>query len=103
MNQLDQLAAQLIRDLESRDSSELVKQEEYTNKLSLYLGRHNRRIEDDNTDIIPREFTTHENTEDKIRILEDCLEKNIDIDESVKFIDIQEGVVPLEEPPTKGV
>ena len=95
--QLSNYVDQLFSDIEDISEDEIHKKTEYSNLLEKYLYLFRRTMEDDNSDIIPVEFSISDMIDKKIEILNDCINNGTLIRESSYYPQIVEGTIPLEE------
>lgn len=93
---LDDFIQSLI-DNKAKESPEILqKKVTYTDLLSLYLARFGKTLDDDYSDIVLDEFLIADNVDKKIQILQDALDKDIRLEESQYYYEIQEGYIEEE-------
>ena len=96
MDDIDRYIEDLFND-DVIDQEEFETKAEYQELLGRYLARRNRDIEDNNDDILSVYFQISNDFDTKNKVLNDALEKGIDIEESNYYPDLLEGPV-VEEP-----
>lgn len=90
-DEINNIVGKILDDHEkSLNSENKEEQIYYTNLLVDYLRRIGRSPEEDVSDVIPVDFE-YLNSQTKINILNDCMDKNITIFQSELFINSLEG------------
>jgi hypothetical protein len=90
MDNIDKMIQNMIRN-RNKSPEELESRKEYTSLFTQYLSRNNLDITDDYSSVVPHYFENSDDLNTKIQALKDCLEHNIDIEQSRYYIDLLEG------------
>ena len=92
-NELGQFIQSMIDEEKNQSAEDLQKKNYYFQLLSEYLRRYHLTPEDDYSNVVPSSFELADGYDKRIEILEDALNKGINIQQSKLYPSILEGVV----------